>query len=330
MRVFKVAVAILYHGSRWEALRKVLESLSKLEYDKENTMLILVNNKACEETVEIVRKWLVENENNFERTIHVELDGNVPKLRNFCLRKAIELSYSHVFFVDSDVILSRDSLRRLLKIFEHDEENKIFAASLPYYIPLERDTVFTKIRAKYGVGSLATLQKSSGPYPVPSIGMGATLINLSLIPKVGYFDEEIPYIEDINLTRRATNMGYQVILDPGVQLIHDKTMRTLNWLKFTFKLGEIEVKNMIRVGTWKSEVRGLTYWILLLLSFFLIVLSPIPFIVLFAIGYLSYFRKFRGIGKIIGFPIVSVHKTIRSAGIVVGLFIYMIHKIKRK
>lgn len=325
----KVAIALLYHGKRGEVLSKVLESISNLEYDKSNTILILVNNRASEETTKVVENWLSRNKDNFKDVIHVELDGNVPKLRNFCLRKAIELSCKYIFFVDSDVILTRDALKRLLKIFETDKDNKVFAASLPYFIPFERDTIFTKIRAKYGLGSLAPLEQTNMPYVVPSIGMGATLINLSLIPIVGYFDEEIPYIEDLNLTRRATNMGYKIILDPGVKLIHDKTMNTLSWLKLTLKIGEIEVKNMIKVGTWKSEIRGISYWLLLLLSIFFIIVSPIPFVLLFAIGYLNYFRKFRGLGKIIGFPIISIYKITRTIGIVTGFFLYLTHKLAR-
>jgi len=85
--------------------------------------------------------------------------------------------------------------------------------------------------------------------------MGATMIKLSYIPIVGYFDEEIPYIEDLNLTRRATNMGFKIIVDPQVQLLHDKHVETLQWVKNNIKMGKSEVKNMLRVGTWKKEFK---------------------------------------------------------------------------
>ncbi|MGB9759995.1 MAG: glycosyltransferase family 2 protein [Thermoproteota archaeon] len=318
----KVVIALLYHKGRSEVLSKVLDSISNLERKGSSIGLILVNNNADESTEKVVNDWLNKHQKDFEDIICVKLDGNVPMLRNFCLRKALELKYDYIFFVDSDVILTRDSLQRLLNVFERSDSDKIFASSLPYFVPIDKDTLFTRVRMKYGKGSLAPLEQNKQPYVVPSIGMGATLINLSLIPKVGFFDEEIPYIEDLNLTRRATNAGYKIILDPSVQLVHDKKVDTIEWLKKTYELGEIEFKNMIKIGTWKSELRGIIYWSAYLFSLFLVIITPIPFILLFLVGYAQYINKFDGIGKIIGFPILSVYKIVRTIGIIKGSVLY--------
>ncbi|NHV05912.1 MAG: glycosyltransferase family 2 protein [Thaumarchaeota archaeon] len=322
----KVVIALLYHKGRSEVLSKVLNSVSNLEKDESNIGLILVNNNADELTEKVVNEWLNVHKKDFKEIVHVKLDGNVPLLRNFCLKKAMELKYDYIFFVDSDVILTRDSLKRLLNIFERNDSDRIFASSLPYFVPIDKDTLFVRVRTKYGKGSLAPLEQTKQPYVVPSTGMGATLINLSLIPKVGFFDEEIPYIEDLNLTRRATNAGYKIILDPSVQLFHDKKVGTIEWLKKTYELGEIEFKNMIKIGTWKSELRGIIYWSAYLFSLFLVVITPIPFILLSLIGYVRYVNKFNGIGKIIGFPILSVYKIVRTMGIIKGSVLYFFKK----
>jgi len=322
----EVVIALLYHKGRSEVLSKVLSSISNLEKDESNIGLILVNNNADELTEKVVNEWLNTHKKDFKDIVHVKLGGNVPSLRNFCLKKAIELKYDYIFFVDSDVILTKDSLQRLLNVFERGDGDEIFASSLPYFVPIDKDTLFVRVRMKYGKGSLAPLEQTKQPYVVPSIGMGATLINLSLIPKVGFFDEEIPYIEDLNLTRRATNAGYKIILDPSVQLVHDKKVGTIEWLKKTYELGEIEFKNMIKIGTWKSELRGIIYWSAYLFSLFLVVITPIPFILLFLIGYVQYVNKFNGIGKIIGFPILSIYKIVRTMGIIKGSVLYFFKK----
>jgi len=323
----KVAIALLYHKGRDKVLSKVLNSISNLERVNLSIGLILVNNDADNLTEKVVDTWLNKHKIDFENIVHIKLDGNVPILRNFCLKKAMELNYDYIFFVDSDVILTKDSLQRLLNIFDCVDADKIFASSIPYFIPADKDTLFTQIRIKYGKNSLAPLKQTKQPYVVPSTGMGATLINLSLIPKIGFFDTEIPYIEDLNLTRRATNAGYKVILDPSIQLVHDKKVSTIKWLKRTYELGEIEFKNMIKIGTWKSELRGFIYWSAFIFTFFLVIITPIPFILLLLFGYLRYANNFSGIGKIIGFPILSIIKIVRTIGIIKGFFLYFFKKL---
>jgi GT2 family glycosyltransferase len=159
--------------------------------------------------------------------------------------------------------------------------------------------------------------------------MGATMIKLSYISIVGYFDEEIPYIEDLNLTRRATNMGFKIIVDPQVQLLHDKRMSTFQWLKVTLKIGKSEVKNMLRVGTWKNEMRSFLYWFLLLFSIPLIIMQPLFFIFLFTLGWIIYATRFKGLGKIIGFPIMAIYRITRLIGIIIGLISYFLEVIHK-
>lgn len=322
-----ISLALLYHTKHNGVLEKVLESIKQLDYPKSKIHLIFIDNMSTHEVYEVVKNWLNKNGERYLSIEHHRLGGNVPRLRNVCLKIAMEKKCEYIFFVDSDVILIPDAIKRLIKIFNMDE--KVFAASLPYFIPIEKDTLFVRVRIKYGKEHFKPLKNINQPYQVPSIGMGATMIKLSYIPIIGYFDEEIPYIEDLNLTRRATNMGFKIIIDPQVQLLHDKHMKTLQWLKLTLKIGKSEVKNMLRVGTWKNELRGLLYWFSLLFSIPLIIIQPIFFIALFILGWAIYTTRFEGLGKIIGFPIMAIYKITRLIGIILGLilcFLEGIHK----
>jgi GT2 family glycosyltransferase len=322
-----IALALLYHTKHNGVLEKVLESIKQLEYPKSKIHLILVDNVSTDGAHKIVENWLNKNRKEYLSIEHLILSGNVPHLRNICLKKAIEKKCDYIFFVDSDVILIPDAIERLIKIFNTNE--KVFAASLPYFIPIEKDTLFVKIRTKYGKGDLKPLKNVNQPYQVPSIGMGATMIKLSYIPIVGYFDEEIPYIEDLNLTRRATNMGFKIIVDPQVQLLHDKHVKTFQWLKITLKIGKSEVKNMLRVGTWKKEIRSFLYWFSLLISILLIVIHPLFFIFLFTSGWIVYATRSKGLGKIVVFPIIAIYRITRVIGIIIGFILYFLEVIRK-
>jgi len=325
-----IAVALLYHTKHNGVLEKVLRSIEQLDYPRSKIHLLLIDNFSTDGAHEIVEGWINKNKEGYLSVDHDIVLGNVPHLRNVCLEKAMKKKCEYIFFVDSDVILVPDAIKRLIKIFNTYE--KVFAVSLPYIVPLEKDTIFVRIRAKYGKGALKHFKNASQPYEVPSIGMGATLIKLSYIPIVGYFDEEIPYIEDLNLTRRATNMGFKIIVDPQVKLLHDKSMNTLQWLKMILKIGKSEVKNMIRVGTWKNELKSLLYWFLLLISIPLTIVQPaffMFFILLLSFGWIVYATRFEGMGKIIGFPIMAVYRITRLIGIIFGLILCVLEVIRK-
>jgi GT2 family glycosyltransferase len=312
-----IALAMLYHSKHDGVLERVLKSIEQLYYPKSRIHMVLVDNMSTDGAHEVVDAWTQKYGNEYASITHLRLMGNVPHLRNICLKAAMEKECPYIFFVDSDVILVPDTVNRLLDLLRNDD--KVFSASLPYFIPPSRDTLFVRARMKYGKGTLAPLERTDKPYQVPSIGMGATMINISLTSIVGPFDEEIPYIEDLNLTRRATNMGFKVLLDPRVQLLHDKRMTTSKWLKTQLKMGRAEAKNMIRTGTWKRELRGLTYWTLLLISIPFSIISLLPLTTLVVLGWIVFATRFKGLGRLVGFPVMALEKITRTLAIFYGL-----------
>jgi cellulose synthase/poly-beta-1,6-N-acetylglucosamine synthase-like glycosyltransferase len=151
-----IALALLYHTKHNGVLEKVLESIKQLEYPKSKIHLIFIDNFSINGAHEIVEDWLNKNGKEYLSIEHLKFSGNVPHLRNICLKKAMEKNCEYIFFIDSDVILIPDAIKRLIKIFNTNE--KVFAASLPYFIPIEKDTFFVKIRTKYGKEDLKPLK----------------------------------------------------------------------------------------------------------------------------------------------------------------------------
>ncbi|RLE85338.1 MAG: hypothetical protein DRJ67_09030 [Thermoprotei archaeon] len=326
----EVAVAMLYHSKLGCVLGEALEAIYRQDYPKSKIHLILADNMSRDDAHAIVEKWLEKcRRAGYASITHVRVPGNVPHVRNVCLRIAISKGLKLLFFVDSDVILTPDSLRRVVRTFLSSGD-RVFVVALPYFIPLENDSLFVRVKVKYGKGPYRPLLRRDKPYEVPSIGMGATLINLDLIPVVGFFDEEIPYIEDLNLTRRAVRLGYKVLLDPRVQLLHKKRVTTLQSLKKVFQTGPSELLNIKRNRLYKEEVRSLTYWSAWLISLVLVPVSPVPLIALTALGWLVYSMRFRGWGKLVGYPVMAVYRVVRLLGMMWGLLVLAHRRIRGK
>ncbi|MCP8308248.1 MAG: glycosyltransferase [archaeon] len=317
---------MLYHAGRG-VLNKVLEAIGAIDYQKKRICLIFIDNMSKNGSSDLVDKWLMSEGQKYLEIKHLCEPGNVPCLRNICLNLALEKGCDYLMFVDSDVIITQDSVKRLLELFNLGED--VFISSLPYYAPIERDNLFIRVRMKYGKGALGPPIVGKGPISVVTVGMGATMIKLSLVSKVGFFDEEIPWIEDLNYTRRATSMGYKIMYDTSVALLHDKDVKTSSYLKFVImKMGKSEVRNMIKNKLWKKEVRGLAYWSSLMISIPLILITPLPFFMLFLLGYILYSIRMRSWGKIIGFPVIALYRMARTLGMIYGLLYYMIKRKK--
>ncbi|MCP8317506.1 MAG: glycosyltransferase family 2 protein [archaeon] len=318
-----IAIAMLYHASRG-VLSKVLEAIDTLDYPKQRIRLIFIDNMSMDGSSDLVSKWLKDKGRKYLETEHLRELGNVPRLRNICLNLALKKGCDYLMFVDSDVLITPDSVKRLLKLFKLGED--VFIGYLPYYVPIERDNLFTRVRMKYGKGALGPLV-NKGPVSMLSAGMGATMIKLSFVSKVGFFDEQIPWLEDLNYTRRATSMGYRIMYDTSVSLIHDRDFRTLPYLKFVItKVGKSEARNIIKNKLWRNEIKGLIYWSGLIVSIPLMFVSPIPFLVLFTLGYVLYSTRMKGWGKIIGFPIIAIYRMARTLGIFYGFLDYVIRR----
>ncbi|MCP8320870.1 MAG: hypothetical protein H3Z52_08025, partial [archaeon] len=128
-------------------------------------------------------------------------------------------------------------------------------------------------------------------------------------------------------TRRATSMGYKIMYDTSVSLVHDRDFRNLPYLKLMItKFGKSEARNIIKNKLWRYEIKGLIYWSSLMVSIPLMFISPLPFLVLFTPGYILYSTRMKGWGKIIGFPIIAIYRMARTLGIFHGFLDYVIRR----
>jgi GT2 family glycosyltransferase len=323
-----IVLAMPYHSLRNGALARSLESVSKINYPKEFTSLILVDNVSFDGAKEFVELWLKKYGKSYRAVHHFRESGNLPKLRNLCLNLALKENVEYLVFVDSDVIVTQDFINRLLNIYKSRiDREELFVVSIPYWAPPEKLDVFSRFRIKYeGLKPAFGI----GIKEFDTVNLGASMINMALVPKVGLLDEEISILDDLDYTRRATSMGYKAIYDTSITFFHDKHVKTLPYLKqVLFKEGRPEAKLLLNHRQLlRKSAKSLIFWNLFLISLPLTIISAVPFFVLFFIGYIRQTLVLRGIGKIIGFPILLPYKIAKSLGTTYGLIYYLIKGIK--
>ena len=235
---------------------------------------------------------------------------NVVYMRNLGIIKANSLKCRYIFHLDSDVHLKPNSISNLVKILQEDDG--IFSACQEFLVPLKDEGFIFGTKRKYA--NFSTLDKRE-LVDVENVAMGATLFRLALLNKVGLLDERVPMIEDLNIHKKARNLGYRVVFDKRDPLFHDHKHTTWEDVKKAYFSGKEELYNMKVSGTWRSELRSSTYWLLLILSFPFILVTPLPFLSLLIIGFARYFLIARGLGRVLLFPAMFLSKVPRTLGL---------------
>ena len=150
-----------------------------------------------------------------------------------------------VAFVDSDVMVHRDALSRMLSILEPDTGPAAVFGSYDA-APTEKGVV-----SRYR-NLLHHFVHQRSPGHVESFWAGCGGIRKAVFESVGGFDETRftrPEIEDVELGYRLRDAGHEIILDPRIQCTHRKrwtlagmigsdfTRRGLPWTRLLVERG---------------------------------------------------------------------------------------------
>jgi hypothetical protein len=320
----QIAVCMLYHTKK-QRFESVLKALSNVDYPKSKINLIMIGNNAPPDVQKVVDDWLEPIRSEYASVIHIQAAGRPPHLRNIALKMAMERNLDFLIFNDSDVPFYMDTVRRLLAPHLARPNNNIFIVSISkIHVNESQLTFWDRVRWKYDK-TLKHLEPGGGLISSDVADVAACAINLKLVPKAGLFDEDIKFVEDWDWVRRATAMGFLAFTDTTYLLPHYHVWSAKTAiLRMLGDEGRAEAKIILKQSRLKLEIRGLTYWCLLSLSIPIILITIWPFLVLLSVGWLTYIRRMKGIGKLIGFPYIAVYRIIRSWGIVLGLIYWTI------
>lgn len=148
---------------------------------------------------------------------------SVDVTRNNIAKYALENKYDYIMWVDSDIIVPKDTLVKLLS------HNKDIVSGVYAYKTLGAKQVVAKrfdSEGEYEDLTISEIRESKKLIKVDGVGFGCVLTKTEIFDKINYpwfvFTQESG--EDIYLCRKAQNAGYEIYLDPTVLCGHIGTV----------------------------------------------------------------------------------------------------------
>jgi GT2 family glycosyltransferase len=260
-----VLVAVLYHSKLGENFSKMLESLANIK-PYSNIILLFIDNYSKDGAHDLVNSWIDRYGERYKGIIHVRARGNPVRLRNIALKLGYDIGVKYLSFIESDVIVDEDFLTREFKLMKEYQKN-VISVSAVRYTPYEYLDFFEKCITKWLRGRNTV---NAGVFEGEAFNSGNCLIDLSKVPEVGWFDEDIVFIEDLDWGRRATRRGFVCLFDGRVQLLHMKKYSVKDLRKYFFKGALSEAKLFLKNRLAKAALRRISYWNGLFLSMLII------------------------------------------------------------
>ena len=160
---------------------------------------------------------LFEMEKTGDIELFIPKSYSVDVGRNIIAKYAQENGFDYIMWVDSDMILPKNTLVRLLS---HDKD--IVAGVYSYKVLGNKEVVAKRFqdetREEYDNLTIKEIKESSGLIEVDGFGFGCVLTKVSVFNKIPYpwfiYTQEMG--EDIFFCRKAQNEEYKLWLDSDV------------------------------------------------------------------------------------------------------------------
>ena len=160
---------------------------------------------------------LFEMEKTGDIELFIPKSYSVDVGRNIIAKYAQENGFDYIMWVDSDMILPKNTLVRLLS---HDKD--IVAGVYSYKVLGNKEVVAKRFqdetREEYDNLTIKEIKESKGLIEVDRFGFGCVLTKTSVFDKIPYpwfiYTQEMG--EDIFFCRKAQNEGYKLWLDTDV------------------------------------------------------------------------------------------------------------------
>jgi hypothetical protein len=160
---------------------------------------------------------LFEMEKTGDIELFIPKSYSVDVGRNIIAKYAQENGFDYIMWVDSDMILPKNTLVRLLS---HDKD--IVSGVYSYKVLGNKEVVAKRFqdetREEYDNLTIKEIKESSGLIEVDGFGFGCVLTKTSMFDKIPYpwfiYTQEMG--EDIFFCRKAQNEGYKLWLDTDV------------------------------------------------------------------------------------------------------------------
>jgi GT2 family glycosyltransferase len=317
-----ICVCMLYHTLKGGSLVEALRSVDQLDYPKERLVLMMIDNYSVDGAFEYVRDWLEARREKYMRVVHIRAKGTVPRLRNIGLLTALNMGVKYFSFIESDVIVDKEFLKRLLGVLkEYSGGRMVFSVSAVRDEGFENQDALEKIRIRW-------LKSRRGASREVTVGeacnSGNCLIDLDRVKDVGFFDEDVLFIEDLDWGRRATRKGYICLFDGRVVIRHLKKYSLKEFRKYFFKGALSESKLFLKNGIAWRAVRSALYWDAVLAALLFSWFSPVPLALVVLLGFVTYFRRCVGLGRLLLYPVLMPFSVAKSVALTAAMLYWVL------
>ncbi|MCW4015014.1 MAG: glycosyltransferase [Candidatus Bathyarchaeota archaeon] len=210
-----------------QTIQPLLDSLQKLDYDRNKVEVIVVDGNSTDNTREIVKRYPVK--------LVVEEKKGLNLARNIGIKCS---NYEIVAFTDSDCIVPPNWITKIVENFKDPKVSCVGGSAKA----LDGDFV-----SQYADNSIVRLMpffkereelEEVKPFFRHPAGCNMAF-RRKVAEEVGYFDENIQYgFDEVEFADRICKAGYKMVLDPEVTVWHKHRATLGEFMKQNFQYGK--------------------------------------------------------------------------------------------
>ena len=210
-----------------QTIQQLLESLQKLDYDRNKVEVIVVDGNSTDKTREIVKKYPVK--------LLVEKRKGLNVARN----TGIKCSNGEiVVFTDSDCIVPPNWITKIVENFKDPKVSCVGGSAKALngdFVSQYADNSIVRLMPFFT--KREELEKVKPFFRHPA---GCNMaFRRKIAEEVGYFDEQIQYgFDEVEFADRVCRAGYKMVLDPEVSVWHKHRSTLGEFLKQNFQYGK--------------------------------------------------------------------------------------------